>query len=246
MIIRQTMTALGPNARASFQASGGVEPYLYEILPGGAGGSINASTGVFVAPGSVSYDPRFRYTVIQATDYDGATSTARILVGSPLLLFCEILQRELGLAEGRVYLWNQKIMQPIDSGLYIAVSIPFAKPFANNNRAAAVGSDLQEQQYVSMMATLDIDIISRSEEALYRKEEVLLALASTYSEQQQTANGFYIAKLPPGAKFLNLSQIDGAAIPYRFKISINMQYCYSKAKAVSFYDDFEVDSEVDA
>jgi hypothetical protein len=89
-----------------------------------------------------------------------------------------------------------------------------------------------------MLATLSIDIISRSTQALLRKEEVLMALNSNYSEYQQEANSFYIGRLPVGAQFVNLSQIDGAAIPYRFNISINMQYFSRRIKPVDYFDEF--------
>jgi hypothetical protein len=44
--------------------------------------------------------------------------------------------------------------------------------------------------------------------------------------------------LPPGGQFVNLSMIDGDAIPYRFNISVNMQYFVRKVKAVAYFDDF--------
>ncbi len=203
---------------------------------GGAGGTIDSTSGIYTAPTVVSSDPAKLYDTIQVTDYAAATATAQILVGTPLLLFCEVIQQELGLANGRVYLWDQKIMQPSDSGLYIAVSVPGCRPFANVNRQAVNGIDAE--QFVSMLATADIDIISRGPSARDRKEEVILALNSTYAQQQQEANSFYIGKLPPGSRFINLSEVDGAAIPYRYRISVNLQYAVSKTKAVPYFGTF--------
>lgn len=247
LVLRQTATAVGPRITASFLASGGTEPYLYSVEPGGAGGSINPSTGVYTAPSSVPSDPSNLYDTIQAEDYDGETVTAQILVGSPLLLFCEILQRELGLANGRVYLWDQKIMQPTDSDLYIAVSVPHCRPFGNVNRSTSSSDEgpLSSEQYISMLAVLDIDILSRSTQALTRKEEVLLALNSDYARRQGDANSFSVGKLPAGGQFLNLSSVDGAAIPYRYRISVNMQYAYFKTAETSYFNDFEVSEDID-
>lgn len=234
--LSQSVTAVGPSIPASFLAVGGSAPYLYEVLPGGAGGTINASTGAYVAPPTSNSDPTKLYDTVRVTDYDADTATAQILVGTPLLLFCEVLQRELELDPGRVYLWDQKLMQPTDSDLYVAVSVPSCRPFANVTRFLENGIDVE--QSVSMLATVDLDIISRGPAARDRKEEVVMAFNSVYAQQQQEINGFYIGKLPPGSRFVNLSEIDGAAIPYRFRISVNLQYVAAKIKTAPYYDTF--------
>lgn len=236
--LTQTKTALASGLTASFLAVGGVSTYVYSVLAGGAGGSINSSSGVYTAPATASSNPKKAYDTIKVTDASGAVATSKILVGSPLLLFCEIIQKEMNLIPGRVYLWDQKIFQPTDSGLYIAVSELSCKPFSNVTRTNPNSGDIVTQS-VNMMTTLDIDAISRGPEARDRKEEIILALGSIYAEQQQEGNSFFIGKLPPGAKFTNLSMIDGAAIPYRYKISINIQYTVTKSKAVDYFDSFD-------
>jgi hypothetical protein len=238
LTLTQSFTAVAPNITSSFLGVGGTEPYLYEVLAGGAGGTINATTGTYTAPAVASSDPSHIYDTVQVTDYVGATATAQILVGTPLLLLCEIIQNQLGLANGRVYLWDQKIQQPQDSGLYVAVSVPSCKPFANVNEFQSLLGGAESNQYVSMQATVDLDIISRGPEARDRKEEVVMALGSLYAQQQQEANSFFIGKLPPDGRFLNLSTIDGAAIPYRYKISFYMQYVFTKGSAAPYIDTF--------
>lgn len=238
MILSQTKTALAPGLTASFLADLGQVPYTYEVLPCGAGGSID-SDGIYTAPGVASSDPKRAYDYIRATDFLGNCVEASILVGSPLLLFCEIIEREMGLDRGRVYLWDQKIFQPTDAGIYIAVSNPSSKPFASTIRAGGAGGSWDNSfQAVNMQALMDIDIMSRGPAARDRKEEIILALGSLYSEFQQEANSFSIGRLPPGARFVNLSFVDGAAIPYRFRISVNMQYAVTKTKAVDYFDTF--------
>lgn len=234
-----TKTALATGLTASFLGVGGTGTLTYSVRSGGAGGSINSSSGLYTAPAVEPSDPSKSFDTVQVKDSLNAVATAQILVGSPLILFCEIIQRELGLAPGRVYLWDQKVFQPIDSDLYIAVSVARCKPFGNTSSPAIVDGVpdwSQVRQVASMMATLDIDAISRSTQALTRKEEILLALASIYSEAQQESNSFSIGRI--SSQFINLSNIDGAAIPYRFKISVNMQYAVIKQKAVDYFDDF--------
>lgn len=238
LTISCSITALAPGLETSFAASGGEEPYVFSVVPGGAGGSIGASTGIYTAPAAENPNPKLSSDVIRVTDANDDTADYPLLVTGPLGLLCEILQKELALDPGRVYLWDQKINQPSDAGLYIAVSVLTARPFANTVRYDASEDALGAVQSLNMMATLSLDVISRSNAALMRKEEVLMALASPYSESQQEANSFSIGRLPPGSQFVNLSMVDGAAIPYRFNISVNMQYFARKLKAVPYFDDF--------
>lgn len=242
MILNQTLTAVGPNLTSSFLAGDGTPPYIYSVKSGGAGGIIDSSTGLYTAPSSVNGGnfgpPDQIYDTVQAVDSLGNIALSEILVGNALLLFCDIIQNQLGLANGRVYLWDQKLFQPTDSGLYVAVSVLSCKPFANTNKFDGSSSNSNSEQSVNMYALLQIDIISRDTEARDRKEEVILALNSNYARLQQTANSFNIGKLPPGSQFTNLSQQDGAAIPYRFTIAVGLQYFFTKTTAVDSYGTF--------
>ncbi len=233
----QSATAVSPNITASFLALGGSAPYVYSVVAGGAGGTINSSTGVYTAPASMNTQPSQISDTILVTDSLNATATASIVVGNVLILFCDILQTYLGLAPGRVYVWDQKLSQTIDSDLYIAVSVPMCKPFGNNISFDPSGGNLTANQTVNMQATFDVDLISRGPVARDNKELVLMAVRSPYAEQQQEANAFQIARL--STNFINLSEVDGAAIPYRYKISFKIIYSVTNSVPVSYYNTFQ-------
>jgi len=236
MTLNLTNRAISPGVTTYAYAAGGSTPYVYTVLPGGAGGSIGSATGLYTPPSIIDYNsPAGFYETIKVTDALSSTATVQVLVGTPLLLFCDVLQTGLGLSSGRVYLWDQKLMQPKDSSLYIAVSVLSCKPFANTNRLNSSGNS---EQSVNMYATLQLDVISRGPVARERKEEIILALNSNYAQAQQERNSFYIGKLPPGASFRNLSQEDGAAIPYRFSIDVAIQYVVKKTVVVPYFDSF--------
>ena len=230
------VSAIGANLTTYFLASGGVTPYLYSVIAGGAGGSIDSSTGQYSSPANVNSSPNFAYDTIQVTDASGATTTLKILVGTPLILLCDILQNQLGLSSDHIYLWDQKINQPQDYSLYIAVSVLHSKPFGNTRYWN--GLTQQTIQSVNMLDTLQIDAISRGPAARDNRANILMALNSQYAEQQQEFNSFKIGSLPAHGNFINLSSIDGAAIPYRFQISINMQYFVKLIQSVNYYDTF--------
>lgn len=223
--------ALAPNTIIPFSAQGGTGPYTFTVLDGGVGGSVNPVTGLYSAPSGYGFD------LLQVEDSLGDFINARILVGSYLQLVCDIIQKSMGLNEGQVYLYNQKIDIPTDSQIYIAVGVISCKPFGNTKTSDGSGLGFRNIQSTNFQSLLSIDILSRSIEALNRKEELLMALNSQYSQTQQELNGFYIARL--SSAFANLSEVDGAAIPYRFNISVNVQYQITKTTPVDYFDSFQ-------
>jgi hypothetical protein len=227
VIITPAKFSLAPGLTCAFSASGGTGPYAYSVLPGGAGGTIDSVTGIYTAPSVLGHD------VIQVVDSILATVTAQIMIGDALLLLCDIIATGLGLAPDRVYIWNQKLFQPQDNGLYIALGVAYRKPFANVNRVI----NGIEYQDVSIMDHIDINVMSRAQVARTRSWEVIAALKSAYSRQQQAANAFRVASLPTG--FVCLNNADGAGIPYRFTAGVNVSYVESKQTAIPYYDTFQ-------
>lgn len=282
--LAQNATAIGFSNTTYFAASGGTSPYTYSVLGGGVGGTINPYTGKYTAPiGPIAENKR---DTIQVIDSVSAIANSTILVDGALGLFCDIIQNQMSLDSTHIYFWDQKIMQPTDSNLYVAISVPMCKPFGNNisyvtgengpltnlfsyrtypypadpgttpfnsyssyntnwnwlSYEQEVQAGLVAVQSVNMYATVDVDIISRGPAARDKKEFVLMALQSVYSEQQQEANGFYISPLTHG--FINLSNIDGAAIPYRYKMSLALQYSVTNNNAVPYFNNFTTTSLV--
>jgi hypothetical protein len=219
------------NLTVPFGATGGTVPYTWSVVPGGAGGTINSSTGIYTSP-SNSYGP----DVIQVTDASATVATYPVLVCTAVELVCDVIQTAMGLNNGQVYLWDQKINIPIDSNLYIAVGVQSCKPFGNKPRYVGGSSSLVAQQSVNMYALLSIDILSRGPAARDQKEQVLLALSSPYAEAQMELNSFFIA--PLSTNFVNLSHIDGAAIPYRFNISTALQYFSTLTTNPDYYESY--------
>lgn len=214
-----------------FGAFGGTPPYVYSLASGY--GTIDPATGFYTAP-SIQPDPRAQPTIVEVTDANGDTAESEIFICTALQLLGRIIQRELGLEEGRVYLWDQKINAPTDKGLFIAISALSPKCYANINK---FNPDTQNQEQQSSWATdVDVDIISRGPEARDRKEEVVMALKSQYSEQQQERNSFAIASIPTAIR--NLSEIDGTAIPYRFNFSLRLLYTVKKIQPAGYMDTF--------
>lgn len=233
MSIAPSRVALGVGIMRSFLARGGTPPYTYLVEPNGAGGSIDED-GFYTAPPQIEEDPAKSTDTITATDSVGLQVQSTVLLCAPAQLVGEIIAREMNLGLDRIWLWDQKIDEPTDKELFIVISDLGVKPISSVTQLLPDGSELQTASFYGL---LQIDIKSRNKSAWLRKEEILLALGSFYSQQQQSANSFYIARLP--TRFVNLSEVDGAAIPYRFTISVGIQYMVSKNKGTDYYDDFQ-------
>jgi hypothetical protein len=237
--LAQTYSAIGYANTASFQGIGGSAPYTYSVEELGAGGTINASSGIYTAPSILNSSPNHAYDTILAVDQMGSVSTAQILIGTPLILFCDVIQKFMNLDMSHCYLWDQKIFQPTDSSLYVIISVESCKIIGNTLSYDSNGNSIQN---VNMYNLLGLDIISRGPAARDQKELVIAALNSQYSEQQQEKNAFFIGRV--STNFVNLSHIDGAAIPYRFRISIGFQYKIQTILPIDYFSDFNNPPEV--
>lgn len=162
----------------------------------------------------------------------------------PLQCLCEIIQTEMGLADDQVYVYQQKINIPPDDRIYIAVGELSSKPYSNINKTVEIDGVLSEEQSTNFAVQASIDIFSRSTQALFRKEEIILALGSNYAQQIQEAQAIRIARISQA--FNNLSQLEASAIPYRFQISVTVQYKVTKTKAIPYYDKFEDEVNTEA
>lgn len=225
MIVQGNYTHFGFGVRVPLSASAGTPPYTYSILSGG--GSIDGA-GVFTAPFAVST------TVVQAEDSLGVLATTKLFTGTPFHLVADIIRRELGLNNEQVVLFNQKYTVPNDGTLYVAIELLSSRVFGSTNRMVDA-SGMEQDQSINVFATLDIAVMSASTQAIYRKDEVVMALDSVYSRQQQELNGFYIAKVSDNIAQLN--NIEGSRIPYYSNISVNIQYASRKQTVVPYFDD---------
>lgn len=239
LTLAQSATAIGLGNTVSFLGIGGVPPYSYStIVPGGQGGTIDPVSGVYSSPPWANYNsnPSNATDTVIVTDSTGATAQAKILVGPPLILFLDIISTVMKLPPGRCVLYDQKVFQTKQPGLFVSVGVGTVKTFANSFHFDP--NDETYKNFVNSMVTLDVHIVSVDNSALFQKEAVLGALMSPYSIQQQNANAFSIGRIPSGANFNDLSEIDGPAIPYHFHIPINMQYVTTTQYSTGVYTEF--------
>ena len=108
-----------------------------------------------------------------------------------------------------------------------------------------------ETNEVQARETIQIDILSRSNDALMRNWEIIAALKSIFSQQTQEANDFKIFRIPQS--FVNTSSAEGGSQLNRYTLTFPAFVWYRKAKVLTnaginggdYYDDFRqrVDDE---
>ncbi len=107
---------------------------------------------------------------------------------------------------------------------------------------------LKELSHVINGEHIQIDIFSRSIEAVQRRWEPIAALKSIYSQQQQEAEEFKIFSIPQS--LVNTSETEGGSRLNKFSMVITCHVWYRKEKVLlsdgdDYYDDFHtrVDDE---
>jgi hypothetical protein len=148
-------------------------------------------------------------------------------------LVCNVIQHEMGTPNGRMVVGNQNWTPPSDSSYYITVRIRSPKIVASTNKFDHE-NDVEIKRVVTH-TTVDINITSKNREAVERKEEVVMALTSTYSIQQQE---LYQMKIFRMTDILDLSLVEASSGLNRFRISCVVSSIREKQTSIDYYDKF--------
>lgn len=153
----------------------------------------------------------------------------------PIKVIAEILKREMGLKDGQIMLANQEYRIP-NKGLYIALSYGATTPISNVSRSVPSPNGMREMQGVRVRHEIQIDILSQDNEARLRKEEVLMALRSVYSNEMQIKNSISIARNV--GRLLDLSGIEGSRRQHRYVVTVPVFAVHLKETPVDHFDSF--------
>lgn len=159
-----------------------------------------------------------------------------------------ILRQQMQLSANQVWLRQQNKTIPNDENLYIAVGLNSAQTIANiTEMVTMIDPDTEEPaQYelnqIQQKESIQIDIFSSAKSqnpAILRNWEVVAALQSFYSQQQQEANYFKIFRIPQN--FVDTSSAEGGSMIQRYTITIVCFTWYRKTTLLGdYYDDFTV------
>lgn len=156
-------------------------------------------------------------------------------------LIAGLLRAYMELTTEQVVVYNQKWKIPNDDRLYITVSSIGPNKSYGATVAQADGPDKQNPALIETVAVatremIAIDIYSRGQGAVDRKEEILMALASSPMQQLCEEYAIKVARIP--LTFADLSGIEGVARLNRFHLAFAVLRTRTKSTAIVYYDQF--------
>lgn len=147
----------------------------------------------------------------------------------------QIIQNQMALPNGNIWIASQNRKIPTNSNdLFCIIGTVNFRPISSKSRFNDI--TLQEEQTVYGRADVQIDLMSRSNEARERRFEILMALNSFYSKNIQDANCFRIFELP--RDFINTSGLQGGSDINRFTLIIPTMVSQTKIISADYYDTF--------
>lgn len=155
----------------------------------------------------------------------------------------DIIRKEMNLSQQNIWIHSQnRKIPPQSQELYVTVGCVDFLPISSKSRFKYVDATqtaeayMQEIQTVYGRASVQIDILSRSNEARIRRAELLMALNSYYSKEVQDKHQFRIFELP--ARFINTSSLEGGSEINRFSLIIRAMISQDKEKETPYYEEF--------
>lgn len=136
-----------------------------------------------------------------------------------------IIINQLGLDPSRVNVYDEKWKIPNDESLEIVLEYRSGKCIANRNNFISTGSTPTEVQDLNMLEQITVGVFSKNREATQRKEEVLMAILSSFAQGLQEQYAFKIARVGP---ITDLSALEGTAMLKRYDIDLAVYAWYTK------------------
>jgi hypothetical protein len=152
----------------------------------------------------------------------------------------KILSKEMDINQDRIMIYNGEWNIPPDDGIFIILERLPGRVIANRNTVKYDPSSAvyQEIQDLNIREQIVISVFSKNTEALERKDEVLMAIASLYSQQLQEKNSIKIFRI---ANIEDLSVLEGGSNLYRYDIPLTIFSWQQKVKTAEYFDTFNVE-----
>lgn len=169
-------------------------------------------------------------------------------------IFQKLFLKELNLPEsyGRdkfgfvipsVYLISPSANLGDTDKLQIGIQSIGSNCISNQTNYATIENVYTEVSELVIDDIIQIDIMSRNNEARDRRFEIIAALNSTYSKQLQEEYCFKIFQIPERMSYTGL--LETSAYIYRYTLTINCQYLKRYTKPVDYYNKFNIEVNKD-
>ena len=151
----------------------------------------------------------------------------------PDILLCDIIQTEMQIPANRIVVYSENYKAPNDQDIYIIVRKNPSRVIASN-RVFDFNTD-EEIKSVVLNETYDVEISSKNRTAQERYYEIIMALTSVYSQQQQEEHNIRIFRT---MDVQDLTLIEGASSLRRYLIPVIIDRVEIKRTAITPYTAF--------
>ena len=151
----------------------------------------------------------------------------------PDLILCDIIQTEMQIPATRIVVYSENYKAPNDQDIYIIVRKNPSRVIGSN-RVFDFNTD-EEIKSVILNETYDVEISSKNRTAQERYYEVIMALTSVYSQQQQEEHNIRIFRT---MDVQDLTLIEGASSLRRYLIPVIIDRVEIKRTAITPYTAF--------
>lgn len=153
-------------------------------------------------------------------------------------ILADIIKQEMQLDNERVLIYNQKWNLPNTDDIFVYLAYLNETIFGNNRYYEDREDGYYEVQVLEKITSISINIFSKNSTARERKEEIVFAINSTYSQQQQEKYSFKVHRIP--SNFNDISELEASSMLNRFNITIDVINKVEKEKIVEYYDKYEI------
>lgn len=133
----------------------------------------------------------------------------------PDYIVAKIIQDYMELPAGSVFFKDQNIKGLTSGALFLIVGIQTTKPIGVKSFIDP-GTD-EDVQQSSIMTTVSIDIVSKSDAAKTRHVEIPMALESVIGQQLMNENSMRVFRT---AEATDISAVEGASALHRYRYSV--------------------------
>ena len=151
----------------------------------------------------------------------------------PDQVLAKIFKTYMNLPEDRVIIYNGNFDAPKDPHIYILISYVSGQVLGVKNEFDPV--ERIETASAVTYNTYAVEIVSKSREAMERKEEILMAL---HSQIGLDIAEMYNIRLWRSGNILDLSAIEGASALSRYRINIVISSLKEKEMPIDVYEHF--------
>lgn len=139
-----------------------------------------------------------------------------------------------------VVIFGQNIKLFNTDKLQITVKAGFFKTYSNRNDVQEINNKFCEVQNLNQSCMVQIDCYSRNNEARERHHEVIMAMNSTYAQQQMDLYNFKLGLI---GNEMNTSGLDGGSDINRFTITYSAIIHHQKITEIDYYDKFRITAQ---